>query len=134
MSLLGDHHSIVSLCVTPVDDRILQCMIIIINTVNCNNYYCIYFTANDINLIAVLRSVIAITDWTSLGLTLGIPSHELERIRRDGYDEKDRLRRMVSMWLDNGTGSWKCLVEALLHPLVNRIDIANTISQQHPLQ
>ena len=90
-----------------------------------------YYIASDI--VAVLGSIIEIADWTSLGLVLGTPYHELERIKHDGHDERDRQRIMVSMWLDNGTASWKCLVEALIDPLVNRVDIANRISQQHPL-
>ena len=90
-----------------------------------------YFIASDI--VAVLRLIIEIADWISLGLVLGIPDHELDIIKHDGYCEIDRRWKMVSMWLHNGTASWKCLVEALLDPLVNRVDIANRISQQHPL-
>ena len=123
---LGDH-SIVSLSLLPVDDRILQGMIIIFNIIIIIMYY---FIASDI--VAILRSIIDIADWISLGLVLGTPYNELEIIKRDGHDERDRQRIMVSMWLDNGTASWKCLVEALLDPLVNRVDIANRISQQHP--
>ena len=50
-----------------------------------------------------------------LGLELGLPDHQLERIRRDGYDETDCLCKMILKWLDTGVASWSCLVEAVLN-------------------
>ena len=69
----------------------------------------------------------------SLGLLLELPSYELDRIRRDGYDERERLQRMVSLWLDSDTASWRALVQALFDPLMNKEELARRISQEHPL-
>ncbi len=80
----------------------------------------------------VLHYVIEVTDWMSLGLSLKLSSYELDRIRRDGYDESDRLQRMVSLWLDSGTASWRALVQALFHPLMKK-ELARRISEEHPL-
>ena len=81
----------------------------------------------------VLDYVIKVTDWMYLGLLLKLPSYELDRIRRDGYDEKDRLQKMVSLWLDSGTASWRALVQALFDPLMNKEELAKRISKEHPL-
>ena len=81
----------------------------------------------------VVRSIIKVTDWKLLGLLLELPSHKLERIRRDGYDERERLQMMVSLWLDSGTASWRALVQALFDPLMNKEELARRISKEHPL-
>ena len=81
-------------------------------------------------LVDVLRSIIEITDWFSLGL----PIHELENIKINGNSVKDCQRRIVSMWLDTGNASWRNLDEALIDPLVNNVRIAKTIREQHPLE
>ena len=90
-------------------------------------------SANDENILDVLRYVIEVTDWKLLGLLLKLPSYELERIRRDGYDEIERLQRMVSLWLNSGTASWRALVQALFDPLMNKEELARRISEEHPL-
>ena len=90
-----------------------------------------FITASD--LVDVLYSVIDVTDWESLGLALGLSPPELDRVRRDGYNEKDRQRKMVSLWLDTGIASWKGLTIALLNPIVKREELAKRISEQHPL-
>ena len=77
--------------------------------------------------------MIDVTDWVSLGLALGLSPPELDRVGRDGYDERERQRRMVSLWLDTGTASWKGLVIALLNPIVKKEELAKRISEQHPL-
>ena len=81
----------------------------------------------------MLRSIIEVTDWMSLGLSLELPSHELDRISLDGHNEKDRLQKMVSLWLDSGTASWRALVQALFDPLMNKEELAKRISEEHPL-
>ncbi len=81
----------------------------------------------------VVRYVSEVDDWKLLGLLLELPSSNLDRIRRDGYDESDRLQRMVSLWLDSGTASWRALVQALFDPLMNKEELARRISEEHPL-
>ena len=82
----------------------------------------------------MLRSVKPVTDWVNLGLALGLPYHELERVEKIGVNEMAKLRKMVSLWLDTGDASWKSLVQALLDPLVNKRDIAQSICRRHPLK
>ena len=73
-----------------------------------------------------------ITDWSTLALILGIKQSVSERIKRDGYDEMDRIKKMVMEWLDSGTASWNGLVLALNNPLVKRNDLAKKLSEEHP--
>ena len=84
------------------------------------------------DLVPVLRATVEVTDWYSLGLELGLPDHQLERIRRDGYDETDCQRKMTLKWLDTGVASWSSLVEALKSPLINKNGVAEQITKDHP--
>ena len=84
-------------------------------------------------LLSVLDYVIEVTDWMYLGLSLKLSVYELEGIRQDGHNLKDRLQRMVSLWLNSGIASWRALVQALLKPLMNKEDLARRISEEHPL-
>ena len=90
-------------------------------------------SANDENILDVLRYVIEVTDWKLLGLLLKLPSYELEGINQDGYNLKDRLQKMVSLWLNSGTASLRALVQALFDPLMNKEELARRISEEHPL-
>ena len=91
-------------------------------------------SANDKNIpLDVLDYVIEVTDWMSLGLSLKLSSHELERISLDGRNEKERLQKMVFLWQDSGTASWRALVQALFKPLMNKEELARRISEEHPL-
>ena len=98
-----------------------------------NNYY--FIIVGDI--VPVLRAIIEVTDWYNLGLKLGIPHHQLERIRRDGYDENDHRRNMISAWLETGHASWSSLVDALKSPLKTpliktEVEVAEQIIKAHP--
>ncbi len=73
-----------------------------------------------------------IIHWSTLALILGIKQSVSERIKRDGYDEMDRIKKMVMEWLDSGTASWNGLVLALNNPLVKRNDLAKKLSEEHP--
>ena len=82
--------------------------------------------------IPVLEAIIEVTDWYSLGLKLGIPHHQLERIRIDGHNENARQRNMIISWLETGHASWSSLVEALKSPLIKKEMIAKQIIKAHP--
>ena len=84
------------------------------------------------DLVPVLKAIVEVTDWYSVGLALGLPDHQLDTIRRDGYDETDRKRKMILTWLDTGVASWSSLVEALKRPLINKRGIAEQICKDHP--
>ena len=90
-------------------------------------------SGNSRNIVGVVRYVIEVTDWMSLGLLLELPSCDLDRISLDGYNEMNRLQKMVSLWLDSGTASWRALVQALFDPLMNKEELARRISEEHPL-
>ena len=47
------------------------------------------------DLVPVLEATVEVPDWKTLGLTLGLPVHVLDTIRRDGYDETDRKQKMI---------------------------------------
>ena len=84
-------------------------------------------------MLDVLRYVIEVTDWKLLGLLLKLSSYELEGITHNEYNESRRLQKMVSLWLDSGTASWRALVQALFDPLMNKEELARRISEEHPL-
>ena len=84
------------------------------------------------DLVPVLIATVEVTDWYSLGLTLGLPDYQLDTIRRDGYDETDRKRKMIIKWMDTGLASWSSLVEAVKNPLINKKGVAEQITKDHP--
>ena len=84
------------------------------------------------DLVPVLRATVEVTDWYSLGLELDLPDHQLDTIRRDGYDEADRKRKMILKWMDTGVASWSSLVKALESPLINKNGVAVQITKDHP--
>ena len=82
---------------------------------------------------SVLDYIIEVDDWKLLGLSLELPSYKLDRIKREGFNEREMIQKMVSLWLDSGTASWRALVQALFKPLMNKEDLARRISKEHPL-
>ena len=84
------------------------------------------------DLVPVLEATVEVTDWKTLGLTLGLPVHVLNTIRRDGCDETDRKQKMISRWLDTGVASWSSLVKALKSPLINKNEVAEQAIKDHP--
>ena len=84
------------------------------------------------DIVPVHEAVIEVTDWFSLGLKLGIPYHQLERIRIDGHNEIARQRNMILSWFETGHASWSSLVEALKSPLIKKDEIAKQIIKAHP--
>ena len=89
------------------------------------------YTHTENDLVTVLEATIKVTNWYHLGLKLDIPPHELERIKHDGCDEKDRLCRMLLYWLSTGRASWLSLVEALKSPLIDMKRLAMEIASNH---
>ena len=81
-------------------------------------FHCTGIICND--LVPVLRATIGVNDWYTLGLELGLPVYQLDKIRRDGYDETDRKQKMIIKWLDTGRASWSSLVKALKSPLIDK--------------
>ena len=81
----------------------------------------------------VLDYIIEVDDWKLLGLLLDLPLYELDRIKREGFNEREMIQIMVSLWLDSGTASWRALVQALFKPLMNKEELARRISEEHPL-
>ena len=84
------------------------------------------------DIVPVLEATVEVTDWYCLGLRLDLPVHQLDTIRRDGYDETDRKCKMILKWMDTGVASWSCLVEALKSPLINKNGVAHRITKDHP--
>ena len=72
-------------------------------------------------------------DWFNLGVALGLPYHTLKRIESDYPRDAPRcLTEMIIAWLQKSSQpTWQGLVLALMSPLVNRGDIANTIATKH---
>ena len=77
-----------------------------------------------------------ITDWSVLGLLLGMSRMDLHHINTDPKNNTANAKHMarVTKWLQRGSASWAALVKGLRDELVNRIDIANQIAKDHPYQ
>ena len=84
------------------------------------------------DLVPVLEATVEVTDWYTLGLTLGLPVHVLDTIKHDGYDETVRKQKTILKWLDTGEASWSSLVKALKSPLINKKRVAEQIRKDHP--
>ena len=85
------------------------------------------------DLIAILRAIISVVNWHSLGLELpGLEQYQLDKIEIDNRGiVEDCQKAMVSEWLHTGVATWRGLVQALTSPLVNRRDLAVEIAIQH---
>lgn len=84
------------------------------------------------DILASISTVAA--NWFNLGVALGLPYHTLERIESDYLRDAPMCpTKMIIAWLQKSSQpTWQGLVLALMSPLVNRVDIANTIATKHP--
>ena len=89
-----------------------------------------FFSVNESNIASVVGSINRINDWMYLGLLLGLPSHKLVRISQDVHDKRERLQKMVSLWLDSGTASWRALVQALFDPPITEEELVGRIRKK----
>lgn len=98
----------------------------------------IYFQPSEQNsLERILHSVsTTASQWFHLGVALGLSYGTLKAIESNHQGDAHRcLTEMVVAWLqmkDSLHPSWRRLASALNSPVVNRIDIANTIAARHP--
>ncbi len=79
-----------------------------------------------------MRYTVNVTDWSVLGVLLGLLRIDLHRINTDCVDYSAKHMAIVTKWLESGSASWATLVNGLKDPIVNRIDIANQIAKDHP--
>ena len=64
-----------------------------------------------VNLLDVLQKVADVDD---LGLHLGVPKHELDKIRQDYHKTDERKREMLQWWLDHTLNpTWGRVITAL---------------------
>ena len=89
------------------------------------------------SLLDVKTHLLTITEWLNLGLALGLHQPTLEKIRINQHNHVDScMTDMIMDWLNQkdsvGTPSWQSLVRALMHPLVNKTDIAAHIAATYP--
>ena len=70
-----------------------------------------------------------ITDWSVLGLLLGLSEPDLRNINSDPVNKH---KAFVTTWLDRGSASWAILVSGLKDPLIRMNEIANKIAKDHP--
>ena len=73
--------------------------------------------------------------WRRIGENLGIEAGILTSIGRDGYDDRDRVTRVLSKWLENASNlphsdlyplTWKGLIN-----LLQRSDLAKLAKDVH---
>ena len=98
----------------------------------------IYFQPTGQNSLGDILDSVSTTaaEWFNLGVALGLSYGTLREIESNHRGEARRcLTEMVVAWLqmkDSLRPSWRRLASALNSPVVNRIDIANTIAARHP--
>ncbi len=64
---------------------------------------------------------------------MGIKRHEYTKIIKDNPGDSDEQTCiLVEAWIQRGEASWAKLVRALRDPLVEQLDIAKQIAEQHP--
>lgn len=78
----------------------------------------------------LLRHLIpAMNEWRCIGLELGIEDYDLEGIKKRESDEKNRLRCMLSKWLEEDpNASWDKIIAALRSLSVYKIALADDIA------
>ena len=64
-----------------------------------------------VNLMDVLRTV---TDVVDLGLHLGVPKHEMDKINQNFHTKDERKKEMLQWWLDHTLNpTWERVITAL---------------------
>ena len=96
-----------------------------------HTWVCISFSADDIR--AVTIETTCITDWSTMGIELGIPIHVINKSERDSrHITNDHQRNLLTFWLESGNASWAALVIALRSSLIAKGGQANKIAREHP--
>ena len=54
-----------------------------------------------------------VSNWFSLGVFLGVPTHELNRLRLIHSYRKEGLLEMLDLWLNSGDANYRDLISAL---------------------
>ena len=86
----------------------------------------------DSDLLEVLTATVAVIEWQTLGILLGIDHSKLKIIANENLEKyKPCLTDMLATWLSSGRATWRGLVKALRSPLVDKNDIAEKIARQH---
>ena len=87
------------------------------------------------SLYQVIEEVWTIHDWFHLGLALRLSYHTLKMIEADHRQAtRQCLTEMLTAWLDmqgSTVPSWQALVCALTSPIVNKREVATTITTSH---
>ena len=112
----------------------LNLLVVHSDLICCCNFISTIFYA--ISLAAVLNAqnlsseLATVVDWFGLGLNLGLPKHELDRIEHD-YQGNDRRRvEMLDLWLRcTPCATWEDVVRALEQMGEKRV--AENILQVH---
>ena len=79
-----------------------------------------------------MEATLKITDWNTLGCTLGLPRHVLHKIKEDKSEVSSCQHVMLQYWLDNRYASWSALVAALTNPLIDEKGLADMIAKNYP--
>ena len=68
----------------------------------------------EVNLVNLLDVLQKVTDVDDLGLHLGVPKHELDKIRQDLHTTDEQKREMLQWWLDHTLNpTWERVIWAL---------------------
>lgn len=92
----------------------------------------VYIPAVTLKLVDLVNELHEVTDWVQLGLQLGIPYHELEKIEIDTFHKCERGKTdMLAKWLARfgSKASWTDIVAALVK--IGRRDLAERLGAKY---
>ena len=68
----------------------------------------------EVNLVNLVDVLYAVSDVVNLGLHLGVPKHQLDKIRQDFHTTDERKREMLQWWLNHTLNpTWEKVKAAL---------------------
>ncbi len=85
------------------------------------------------DLLAVLTELLEVrADWYMIGLALNLTSGTLDAMKGPRREHKDCMVDMVKEWLSTSPDpSWKSLIEALRHPVVDKHTLSNHLEAKY---
>ena len=70
-------------------------------------------------------------DWRVLGLLVGLSDSTLESIQIKSSSEEQCQQAMIDQWISTGQAYWSLLVDALEGPVLEEIELASKIAEEH---
>ena len=83
------------------------------------------------DLLKITKATFIISDWSTLGVQLGLPRSSVEKLEIENTEIVDLQQKILQQWLDTGSASWAKLVKALTSEVVDKAVLATRIAKDH---